>query len=77
MRVISPILLSHLYFLHKGIWDLFSLGGNFREDKIAKNVKITKSPNVKISRFTVKFCLGYFRLNTNCKHGYFRWGKIL
>ena len=30
------------YFLHKGIWVLFSRGGNFREeDKSAKNAKIT------------------------------------
>ena len=34
------------YFLHKGIWVLFSRGGNFREeDKSAKNVKITPTRN--------------------------------
>ena len=39
-------------FLHKGIWVLFSRGGNFHEeDKIVKNTKIT--PTRKISMFTV------------------------
>ena len=39
-----------LLFLHKGIWVLFSRGGNFcEEDKSAKNAKITP---LKISTFS-------------------------
>ena len=35
-------ILDFSFFLHKGIWVLFSHGGNFRkEDKSAKNAKIT------------------------------------
>ena len=40
--VIFTIILLHLYFLHKGIWVLFSHWGNFlEEDNSAKNTKIT------------------------------------
>ena len=52
--VIFTIIVTPISFIliHKGIWVLFSRGGNFpREDKSAKNAKII--PTWKISKFTV------------------------
>ena len=52
----------YAYFLHKGIWVLFSRGGNFREE--GTNVKKRENdPRAKISMFTV-LCLGLTMAST-------------